>query len=192
MGENRSNLRPLRRGLPPRTPQGGCGRCHPTLKERQNNKNAICTSISQRPPPTPHPRLQKAYLAGAPHGTFLFASEVYLRLVRGITGNLEWHQKRAFGACGSPGTMAEEKKRCPLLLVNKHHLTLGEALASPSPPLSRPAYFGGMRSGSGWWTVAESYLHTGSEHRGFHGCLPILVLFDLPPLQRFYFCPSLV
>lgn len=69
----------------------------------------------------------------------LFASEVYLRLAWGIIGNLERHQKdgsSAFGPRGSPGTLAG-KKRSPLLLVNKCHLTLGEGLAGC--PLPRPS-----------------------------------------------------
>lgn len=48
------------------------------------------------PPHPPPPRLQKAYLAGAPQRTFVLASEVYLRLAPGINGNLERHQKRGF------------------------------------------------------------------------------------------------
>lgn len=79
------------------------------------------------------------------------ACKVYLRLGEacvGIMGNLDWRQNRQkegtkterktaalslallLGPHGSPGTLA--RKRSPLHVLNKCHLTLGEALAPAS------------------------------------------------------------
>lgn len=63
MWKNRSNLGPLGRpqgaDLPPRTPQGGCGRCHPTLrrsKSRKTTKMGFVQASPRGPPPPPSPK----------------------------------------------------------------------------------------------------------------------------------------
>lgn len=145
--KNRSNLRPRWRpqgaDLPPRTPQGGCGRCHPTLRHSKRRKPTKIGFAQATPPGLPlserliYHRRQPGHLIGR----FVRSRgvpETRARDYRESGAASKTRLRRQLRIWTVRVTRdAGGKKRSPLLLVNKCHLTLGEALAGC--PLPRPS-----------------------------------------------------